>query len=152
MRQPLRKSAQLRSSRFPGRHSSDLVRLLLDTHAYVWWRANRGKLSTRARRAIEDRDNIILLSTASVWELSIKSHTKGWEQGRVLLLDVERQLEEEGMAALPISLVHAREAGSLPLVHRDPFDRMLIAQARVDGLRLVSNEALFDAYGVSRLW
>jgi PIN domain nuclease of toxin-antitoxin system len=128
------------------------MRLLLDTHAYVWWRASRRRLSRGARNAIEDREHVVYLSTASVWELAIKSHTKGWEQGRVLLLDIERQLEADSMAVLAISLGHAREAGSLPLVHRDPFDRMLIAQARVDGLQLISNEKLFDAYGVSRLW
>ena len=128
------------------------MRLLLDTHAYVWWRADRKRLSAPARRAIEDRDNVILVSAASIWELSIKSHGKGWEQGRVVLLELERRLQDEGMSPLGISLAHAREAGSLPLVHRDPFDRMLVAQARVEQLQLVSYEELLDAYGVSRLW
>ena len=128
------------------------MRLLLDTHAYVWWRAERKRLSAAARRAIEDRDNVILVSAASIWELSIKSHGKGWEQGRIVLLELERRLQDEGMSPLPISLAHAREAGSLPLVHRDPFDRMLVAQARVEQLQLISNEELLDAYGVSRLW
>ena len=128
------------------------MRLLLDTHAYVWWRADRKRLSAPARRAIEDRDNVILVSAASIWELSIKSHGKGWEQGRIVLLELERRLQDEGMSPLSISLAHAREAGSLPLVHRDPFDRMLVAQARVEQLQLVSNEELLDAYGVSRLW
>lgn len=128
------------------------VRVLLDTHAYVWWRADRARLSPAARRVIEDRDNVLLLSAASVWELAIKSHTRGWEQGRVVLLDIERHLADDGISALGISLAHAREAGSLPLVHRDPFDRMIVAQARVEQVRLVSNEELLDAYGVSRLW
>ena len=128
------------------------MRLLLDTHAYVWWRSDRRRLSLAARRALEDKENAVLLSAATVWELSIKSHVKGWAQARILLLDVEQHLRDEGLSPLTIGLTHAREAGSLPLVHRDPFDRMLIAQARVEHLRLVSNEALFDAYGVSRLW
>ncbi len=128
------------------------MRLLLDTHAYVWWRADRKRLSLSARRAIEDRNNVLLLSAATVWELAIKSHAKGWEQGREVLLDLERHLADDGITALGISLAHAREAGSLPLVHRDPFDRMLAAQARLEQVRLVSNEALMDAYGVSRLW
>lgn len=85
-------------------------------------------------------------------ELSIKAHVKGWEAARVLLLDIEDHLRTQGMLELPISLRHAREAGSLPLVHRDPFDRMLIAQARVESIQIVSNEALFDEYGVSRRW
>ena len=79
----------------------------------------------------------MFISAATVWELSIKAHTKGWESARILLLDMEE---------------HLRAQGSLPLVHRDPFDRMLIAQARVERMQIVSNEALFDAYGVSRVW
>ena len=94
----------------------------------------------------------MFVSAATVWELSIKSHLKGWEAARVLLLDAEDHLRVQGMRELPITLAHAREAGSLPLVHRDPFDRVLIAQARVERLQLVSNQVLFDAYGVSRLW
>ena len=129
-----------------------LINLLLDTHAYVWWRSDRSRLSAVAARAIGDRHNTVYVSAATVWELSIKSHTKGWETARVLLLDTETQLREQCMVALPLSLSHAREAGSLPLVHRDPFDRMLLAQARVEQLQIVSNEVLFDAYGVSRLW
>ncbi len=107
------------------------MRLLLDTPVYFWWRADRKRLSTTARRAIGDHGNTVHVSAATVWELSIKAHAKGWEDARV---------------------AHAREAGSLPLVHRDPFDRMLVAQARVDDLRLVSHERLLDAYGMSRLW
>lgn len=128
------------------------MRLLLDTHAYFWWRADPSRLSETALNAMKDRGNVLYVSAASVWELSIKAHTKGWEAARVLLLDMEQHLSQQGMSALPISLEHAREAGGLPLVHRDPVDRMLIAQARVERVRLVSNEALFDAYGVSRLW
>lgn len=128
------------------------MRLLLDTHAYFWWRADRKRLSTAARRAIGDHGNTVHVSAATVWELSIKAHAKGWEDARVVLLDLEHHLRDQGMLPLPISLAHAREAGSLPLVHRDPFDRMLVAQARVDDLRLVSNERLLDAYGMSRLW
>jgi PIN domain nuclease of toxin-antitoxin system len=128
------------------------MQLLLDTHAYFWWRADPARLSTVVREAIGSRSNTVHVSVASVWELSIKAHAKGWEAARTVLLDLEEHLQAQGMLEMPISLSHAREAGSLPLVHRDPFDRMLIAQARVERLRLVSNEALFDRYGVSRLW
>ena len=128
------------------------MHLLLDTHAYFWWRADRARLSAVAAGAISDRQTPVHVSAAPVWELSIKAHAKGWEGARLLLLDLEVQLREQGMLSLAISLSHAREAGSLPLVHRDPFDRMLIAQARLEQLQIVSNEALFDAYGVSRLW
>lgn len=128
------------------------MQLLLDTHAYFWWRADPSRLSTATQTAIRSRANTVFVSAATVWELSIKAHTKGWEAARVVLLDVEDHLRVQGMHELPISLAHAREAGSLPLVHRDPFDRVLIAQARVERLQIVSNEVLFDAYGVSRLW
>jgi PIN domain nuclease of toxin-antitoxin system len=101
---------------------------------------------------MRDRANQLYVSSATVWELSIKAHTKGWEAARILLLDMEEHLHRQDMRELPITLAHAREAGSLPLVHRDPFDRMLIAQARVERVQLVSNETLFDAYGISRLW
>lgn len=128
------------------------MRVLLDTHAYFWWRADPSRLSPSALDAIRDRANVVHVSAATVWELSIKAHAKGWEAARVLLLDIEDHLRTQGMLELPISLAHAREAGSLPLVHRDPFDRMLIAQARVERIQIVSNESLFDAYGVSRRW
>lgn len=128
------------------------MRVLLDTHAYFWWRAEPSRLSPAARDAIRDRATVVYVSAATVWELSIKAHVKGWEAARVLLLDIEDHLRAQGMLELPISLAHAREAGSLPLVHRDPFDRMLIAQARVERCQIVSNESLFDAYGVSRRW
>jgi PIN domain nuclease of toxin-antitoxin system len=128
------------------------VRVLLDTHAYFWWRADPSRLSPAARDAIRDRATVVYVSAATVWELSIKAHVKGWEAARVLLLDIEDHMRTQGMLELPISLAHAREAGSLPLVHRDPFDRMLIAQARVERCQIVSNESLFDAYGVSRRW
>jgi PIN domain nuclease of toxin-antitoxin system len=126
--------------------------VLLDTHAYFWWRAEPSRLSEAARNAIRDRATVVYVSAATVWELSIKAHVRGWEAARVLLLDIEDHLRAQGMLELPISLAHAREAGSLPLVHRDPFDRMLIAQARVERCQIISNESLFDAYGVSRHW
>ena len=128
------------------------MQLLLDTHAYSWWRADRKRLSAKARAAIENRNHNVAISAATVWELAIKAHAKGWEEARVLLLDAEKAMQLDGMSPLSISLAHAREAGSLPLVHRDPFDRVLAAQARVEGLQIVSNERLFDAYGVSRIW
>lgn len=96
------------------------MRLLLDTRAYFWWRAHPSSLSPVAAESIRDRANIILVSAATVWELSIKARTTGWEATRVLLLDIEDHLRTQGMLELPISLRHAREAGSLPLVHRDP--------------------------------
>jgi PIN domain nuclease of toxin-antitoxin system len=128
------------------------MRVLLDTHALYWWRADPDRLTPAALAAIRDRSTPVFVSAASVWELSIKAHTRGWEAARVLLLDVEEYLRAQGMLELPMTCAHARDAGSLPLVHRDPFDRMLIAQARVERMRLISNEALFDRYGVSRIW
>jgi PIN domain nuclease of toxin-antitoxin system len=128
------------------------VNILLDTHAYVWWRTEPEKLSDAAHAAIRVRANAVFVSAATVWELSIKAHVKAWDSARVLLLDIEDHLRRQGIRELAMSFSHAREAGSLPMVHRDPFDRMLVAQARVERMLIVSNEELFDRYGVSRVW
>ena len=126
--------------------------LLLDTHALIWWLANDAHLSEPARNAIRTRDTTIVVSAATVWEITTK-HRIGKLPGVAALVD---QLDEvviaEGFTPLPVSLPHARRAGLLPGPHRDPFDRMLIAQALAEDLRLVSNEILFESYGVRRLW
>lgn len=128
------------------------MRLLLDTHALLWWAGGTAALSRRARAAIADGSNAVLVSAASAWEMATK-HRLGKLPGAGPLLDrLIDYLEDQGFAALGISVPHARHAGTLPGVHRDPFDRMLVAQAQLENLTLVSNERLFDRYGVRRLW
>jgi PIN domain nuclease of toxin-antitoxin system len=128
------------------------VRLLLDSHTLIWWLAGDMNLSPRARLAIEDAGNEVFVSAASVWELATK-HRAGRLPGiGALMQDVQGALAAQGFVGLAIELRHAQVAGSLPPPHRDPFDRMLMAQAMLEDMLLVSNEAPFDAYGVQRLW
>ena len=126
--------------------------LLLDTHAFLWWSEDNGRLSADARRAIEDDTNVILISAASAWEIATKYRLGKLPGAEVLARDVPGAISSQGFAELSITVADAVRAGALPGPHRDPFDRMLIAQARARHLVLVSNEVLFDRYGVRRLW
>ena len=129
------------------------MRLLLDTHAFLWWVFADPKLSRTVRAAIaEDEENEVFVSAASAWEITTKFRIGKLVDASVVAKDVARTVASEGFVELPILLAHAQRAGNLGGRLRDPFDRMLIAQALIDGLTLVSNERLFDAYGVKRLW
>jgi len=126
--------------------------LLLDTHALLWWLDGDERLSPVARAAIADGASQILVSAASAWEITTK-HRLGKLPGATdVARDVSGCVAAQGFEELPISLRDAERAGRLPGPHRDPFDRMLIAQALRADLELVSNETMFDAYGVRRLW
>jgi len=122
------------------------VRLLLDTHVLLWWLADDRKLARNGRAIIADPDNDVLVSSASIWEISIKA-----AQGRleVELDDLEAAIARNGFRSLPIGFRHALTAGCLPAIHRDPFDRMLVAQASVEELRVVSHDRVFERYGLS---
>jgi PIN domain nuclease of toxin-antitoxin system len=129
-----------------------VTRLLLDTHAFLWWLAGDKKLSSRARDAIGEEIDSIFVSAASVWEISTK-HRLGKLPGASAIVDhLAAVIEGQGFIELPITIRHAQAAGALPGPYRDPFDRMLIAQALLDDLALVSNERSFESYGVGRLW
>lgn len=128
------------------------MRLLLDTHALLWWLSGDDALSAAARTAIADEENGIFVSAASIWEIASK-HRIGKLPGiAAIIADLDRVIADQGFIGLPINLRHGQVAGSLPGPQRDPFDRMLIAQAMLENLVLVSNEQPFDAYGVTRLW
>ena len=124
---------------------------LLDTHVLLWWFENDPALSGKASRAISSSDNDIFISSASAWELAIKSHSGKLEIPKVLD-GLELKLADEGFFSLAISTRHALRAGRLPNHHKDPFDRMLIAQAHAEDLSIISNDSMFDRYGVRRLW
>ena len=127
---------------------------LLDTHALIWWFAGSGRLLEAARAAIEDPAHPKLVSAASAWEIATK-HRLGRlpEAERAgLVRDLPAAVRGAGFEALPITLSDAKRAGGLPEPSRDPFDRMLIAQALEHDLALVSIEEPFDAYGVTRIW
>lgn len=128
------------------------MRLLPDTHTLIWWFEGSRRLSPQARRAIEDETNIILISPASAWEIVTKFRLDKLPGAEALARDVPGAIASQGFAELSITVADAVRAGALPGPHRDPFDRMLIAQAQARDLVLVSNETLFDVYGVRRLW
>lgn len=128
-----------------------MTRLLLDTHTLLWWVSNHPSLSARADRALGDPANEVFVSAASAWEVTTKARL-GKVTAGLLAQDFVGEVRRQGFIPLPISLDHGQRAGSLPGPHRDPFDRMLIAQAQAENLVLVSNEILFDTYGIQRLW
>ena len=128
------------------------MRLLLDTHALLWWLAGDRQLTRRARAAIGDEAGTVYVSAASAWEVSTKHRIGKLPDAGALATDFAGVIASQGFTALDITLDHAQRAGSLPGRHADPFDRMLIAQAQAGNLTLLSNERLFDDYGVTRLW
>ena len=128
------------------------MRLLLDTHALAWWFEDSPRLGPVARDAIRDTDNIVLVSAVSAFEMATKFHLGKWPEVKALLGGLQDYLDGQRFETLAISLHHAQTAGILPIPHRDPFDRLLIAQAQVEQALLVSNETLFDRFGVRRLW
>jgi len=128
------------------------MQLLLDTHALLWWLAGDRQLSRRARTAIGAENNTVHVSAVSAWEISTKFRLGKLPGAEVLIDDIAAVVASQSFSPLAISLLHAQRAGGLPGPHRDPFDRMLIAQSQLDGLTLVSNEELFDGYGITRLW
>lgn len=126
--------------------------LLLDTHALLWWLAGDDQLSAAARGAIADEANEIFVSAASAWEIATKIRIGKLPAPALEGGGVTRAIAAQGFHELAISVDHGERAGSLPGSHRDPFDRMLIAQAQAEAMTLVSNESVFDSYGVTRVW
>ncbi len=123
------------------------MRLLLDTHPLLWTVGDPGRLRTRARSAIEDGTNAVFVSVASAWEAEIKRKLGKLETPP----DLVAQLERKRFEPLAITLDHALAAGGLPRHHRDPFDRMLIAQAQLERLTIVTRDRHFAAYDVALL-
>jgi PIN domain nuclease of toxin-antitoxin system len=128
------------------------MRFLLDTHTLLWALTASSSLSTRARRLIEDGSNEILVSAVSAWEIGTKVRLGKLPTGEELISDFSFYLKQLGVEALPISIEHALRAGRLPGEHRDPFDRMLIAQAQAEDIPILSNDRIFDEYHVQRIW
>ncbi len=128
------------------------MRALLDTHALLWWLDGDERLSEPARAFIGDEDNAVLVSAASAWEIATKVRIGRLPGAVQVAAELGACLTSQGFTELAITLVHGLRAGGLPGPHRDPFDRMLIAQAQAEDLALISNETVFDAYGVRRLW
>jgi len=122
-------------------------RLLLDTHTLIWWAEDNPRLPPASDARIRHAD-LALVSIASAWEIAIKASL-----GRLALpMAVEHILDESGFVLLPVTLAHTAEVAKLPHHHRDPFDRMLVAQARTERLALVSHDRVFRRYDVQVMW
>jgi PIN domain nuclease of toxin-antitoxin system len=128
------------------------LRLLLDTHSFLWFTLGATQISAVALAAINDPRNDKFVSPATYWEIAIKVSINKLALGAPYEDFLHRGIVLNGFGILPVEPRHTARVATLPFHHKDPFDRLLIAQALVDDLTLVSNEALFDAYGVNRLW
>jgi PIN domain nuclease of toxin-antitoxin system len=128
------------------------MKLLLDSHTFIWWSSEPEKLSPSARAHCEDSNNTLLLSVASVWEMQIKLQLGKLQLLAPLQTLIENQQRNNGLQILGIAIEHAFALDALPLHHKDPFDRMLIAQANAEELFVVSKDEIFKAYPVKLLW
>lgn len=128
------------------------MRLLLDTHTLIWWLAGDEALSAPAREAIGDEANGVAVSAASAMEVATKFRIGELPEAALLAREFAAILDDQGFSELPITIHHALRAGEMNIAHKDPFDRLLIAQAQAEDMVLVSNEVLFDGFSVKRLW
>jgi PIN domain nuclease of toxin-antitoxin system len=128
------------------------LRALLDTHGLLWWLSDDPSLPRAARKFIAETKNTLIVSAASAWEIAIKVRLGKLPTAIDLAADFSGLVEREGFELLAISAEHGIRAGLLPGPHRDPFDRMLIAQAQAENMPIVSNESSFESYGVRRIW
>jgi PIN domain nuclease of toxin-antitoxin system len=128
------------------------MKLLLDTHTFIWWDSQSSQIPASTLDLLKSSDNELLLSLVSVWEIQIKSHLGKLELKAPLLDIVQRQGSQNGVVILPITLNHIIELDQLPWHHKDPFDRLLIAQSRVESASLVSKDPVLDQYKCQRLW
>jgi PIN domain nuclease of toxin-antitoxin system len=128
------------------------MRALVDTHALLWWLFDDRRLSGRARQVMEDSANQLLVSSASGWEIMTKHRLGRLPHAGEAVRDLRGAIQRAGFEPLPISLEHAIEAGRLASPHRDPFDRMLAAQARLERIPLISDDQVFAGLSMSTLW
>jgi len=128
------------------------LHLLLDTHALIWWMTDSSSLPDSVRRLMLEKQNTIVVSAASAWEMATKVRLGRLPAASEITRNFQEYLAQSGFETLPVSALHGIRAGLLPGPHRDPFDRMLIAQAQAEDLIIVSNELVFDAYGIRRAW
>jgi PIN domain nuclease of toxin-antitoxin system len=128
------------------------VKLLLDTHAFLWWLEGNERLPPHSREHIGDPETRVYVSAASAWEICTKVRLGKLPGAAAVADDVSGCVHRQAFTPLDISIAHAQRAGRLPGPHRDPFDRMLVAQALSLDVAIVSNERLFDRWGVRRVW
>ena len=128
------------------------MKVLLDTHTFIWWDSDPARLGPRALAVCQDRTHTVLLSVASVWEMQIKFQLGKLGLNLPLADVIASQQQTNHIEVLPVSLAHVLALESLPLHHKDPFDRLLIAQANVEQAVLVTGDPLFPKYAVNVLW
>lgn len=131
---------------------SRVVRLLLDTHAFLWWVTDDPRLSAPARAAISDERSEVLISAASAWEIATKHRLGKLGEAAGAVARFGELVAADGFAHLPVSYLHALGAGRYPSAHRDPFDRILAAQSELEGLLLVTRDPAFVEFGTRTLW
>jgi PIN domain nuclease of toxin-antitoxin system len=128
------------------------MRFLIDTHTFIWYVQNSDRLTTSATAIINNGRNEILLSTASIWEMAIKQSTGKLNLGLPYANFINEQMRINNIGLLQIEVAHLDVVASLPFHHRDPFDRLLIAQVLVEQIPIVSIDPAFDAYSIQRIW
>ncbi len=128
------------------------MKLLLDTHTFIWWDSEPEKLSTRVLKLCQDQANIVLFSVVSAWEMQIKLQLGKLKLSLPLSEVIESQRKTNNIQVLPIVLTHVLALQNLPTHHNDPFDRLLIAQANVEGAVLLSSDSTFARYSVKSVW
>ena len=128
------------------------MRLLLDTHVLLWWHDQPARLTDTAYGAINDLGNDVFLSVVNGWEIQIKAQLGKLTLSKPLRVLLQEELTTNGFRLLPVTIEHVYALDSFPLHHRDPFDRLLIAQAHQEGLTLVTHDPKLSAYPVSLLW
>ena len=125
---------------------------LLDTHTFLWFINDDASLSSTAKALIEDPENTIYLSVASVWEMAIKVSLGKLEMPSPFTDFIEEQLSKNTIVLLGIKTTHTGIVATLPFHHRDPFDRLIIAQSKVEDIPVIGKDVIFDNYGIKRLW
>jgi PIN domain nuclease of toxin-antitoxin system len=128
------------------------VEVLLDTHALIWWTLDDPKLSAKARSLILSFDTTVFVSAASAWEMATKVRLGKLPGAEAFVSEFQTRVRRLGFRELAISIEHGQRAGLLPGEHKDPFDRMLIAQSQAENIPIISNEQMFDIYRIRRIW
>jgi PIN domain nuclease of toxin-antitoxin system len=128
------------------------MKLVLDSHAFFWWVVDHPRLTLAARAAIEDADNEVYVSAVVAWEMATKVRIGKWPDARAIAESFDVAVERSSFLPLAITLQHARVAGFLQGRHSDPFDRMLAAQSRIEGMPLVTADPVFKAFGTKVIW
>jgi PIN domain nuclease of toxin-antitoxin system len=128
------------------------MKLLLDTHVFLWWNEASPKLSRRVRHLISDPENSLYVSVASAWEMTLKVQSGKLGLPAAISVYIPARLSHYGMEALPVTLQHVLAASTLPAYHRDPFDSMLIAQGQVERLPIVTHDPEVRKYAIETIW